>query len=332
MRNLLLVLATICVPSTVAALSRDQAIENATGYVYVAYNVTSANVYPAADCYLGPGWPGSGSNSALRLGEHLPIGSYTGEVYGFGLDQHYVNFGSQIAAGWGAGDYNKLWNSLGGALQSCLLAHTTGIDCSAFVCRAWAIPRIGTATLGDGSISRATTRTALTYADAMLTAGHVRLVHSGVDGAGLYVAWEAIGDDIVNRCAPSTYDYQDDVSTGYSPRVSVKLKDDPASEVVGFDAARVDQGVLVRWTTLQERDTQSFAIWRSTSPDGVYVKASSDITPLGGPGSGADYEFIDPDGGPAYFYRLTETEGTGRELGHGTRSVQESLEWSHRAQ
>lgn len=97
---------------------------------------------------------------------------------------------------------------------------------------------------------------------------------------------------------------------------------DPSAVTLSkFEATQVTKGVRLKWVTLAEIDTWSFAIYRA---DGTHtseelassaVKVTpSDILAEGRGNSGASYEFVDETAvsGKRYTYWLVETETTGR--------------------
>jgi hypothetical protein len=71
------------------------------------------------------------------------------------------------------------------------------------------------------------------------------------------------------------------------------------------------EGVLLAWETLSEIDNAGFNLWRSTMPEGEYIKITSALIPAkGGPTRGASYTYLDSDILPDtnYYYRLEDVD------------------------
>lgn len=69
--------------------------------------------------------------------------------------------------------------------------------------------------------------------------------------------------------------------------------------------------IKIEWRTETEVDTAGFNVYRSTSPDGQYVKINEQLIPgQGSATSGASYEFVDEqvEVGQTYYYRLEDVE------------------------
>lgn len=70
--------------------------------------------------------------------------------------------------------------------------------------------------------------------------------------------------------------------------------------------------VEITWETATEQQTAGFNIYRSNSPDGDFILINENkmIDSLGGPVSGARYNFVDDnvDAGETYYYVLEEIE------------------------
>jgi len=310
------------------ALSRTEAIQKADTYLLISYEVTSANVYPAIDCYL-PGLGGAGLSK-------LAIGSYTGLPYSFRGGPAYTPqqivghlYGSPAR---GAGNSATLLASA----PECVYQHTTGIDCSQFVSAAWSVkPRftVFSFTRNTGNIALGlTSREYVSRADAFCVdvdnpaAHHIILFSDTVRADDQFFSHEASSTNPAH-VASKLRVYQEGLNVGYHPWVSVKLKDDPASQITRFDIDPSGPSPIVRWATLIEDRTATFSIWRSETPAGPFVQISPDIQALGGQTSGAEYEFADAGGTGAGYYRLMEQETNGRVIQHGTRSFAESQAW-----
>lgn len=69
--------------------------------------------------------------------------------------------------------------------------------------------------------------------------------------------------------------------------------------------------IKIEWRTETEVDTAGFNVYRSTSPDGQYVKINEQLIPgQGSATSGASYEYVDEqvEVGQTYYYRLEDIE------------------------
>ncbi|MDH7487841.1 MAG: hypothetical protein QHJ81_16400 [Anaerolineae bacterium] len=90
--------------------------------------------------------------------------------------------------------------------------------------------------------------------------------------------------------------------------------------LASFTATPLAGAVLLEWETASEMDVAGFNIWRSASPDGMYVKLNSALIPArGSPTRGARYTYTDADivPGTVYWYRLEEVDIYGAGTLHG---------------
>lgn len=72
--------------------------------------------------------------------------------------------------------------------------------------------------------------------------------------------------------------------------------------------------ILVEWSTASEFDVAGFNLYRSTDPDGEFVRITASLLPPStDPLTGGDYEYLDTmvEPGITYFYNLEEVEITG---------------------
>ncbi|MBI5711159.1 MAG: hypothetical protein HZC42_12800 [Candidatus Eisenbacteria bacterium] len=293
----------------------------------VVYEVTSANVYPAVSCYR----PDLGPDGLSKL---VP-GTYTGLPYSYRGGEPYdpgtiVNH--LYGEGRGAGNASLLAE----VATQCVSLHTTGIDCSQFASAAWAVlPRftVYSLTHNEGSIAlgvsaRKYVRKADAFAIDVPGAHHVILFSDAVGADGNFYSYEASSRDPA-QCTSKLRNYFVLENMGYHPWVSVKLKDDPASQIVRFDVDPAGESPVIRWATLIEDRTSSFSIWRADAPQGPFVQISPEVAAKGSISSGADYQFVDVTHGlGSAYYRLVEMETTGRIIQHGTRSLAEARAWS----
>jgi len=85
-----------------------------------------------------------------------------------------------------------------------------------------------------------------------------------------------------------------------------------------FTATWNGDEVLVKWETALEVDTVGFNLWRSTAPNGNYVRVNHSLIPSATPGgtSGSSYSYTDSSvvQGMTYYYKLEELE-----IGGGTK-------------
>lgn len=94
-----------------------------------------------------------------------------------------------------------------------------------------------------------------------------------------------------------------------------------------FEATPLSDAVLVEWETAIEIETVGFNLWRSTVPDGTYVRVNDTLIPSVSPGSisGASYAYLDESvsAGETYYYRLEELEVGGRHNWYGPTATAE---------
>ena len=88
-----------------------------------------------------------------------------------------------------------------------------------------------------------------------------------------------------------------------------------AVTLASFAATWDGDAVQVAWETALEIDTVGFNVWRSTAPDGVYVRVNGSLIPSTSLGSvfGASYSYVDEGviPGGTYYYKLEELEVSG---------------------
>jgi hypothetical protein len=88
-----------------------------------------------------------------------------------------------------------------------------------------------------------------------------------------------------------------------------------------FEAASQADAVLIEWETAIEIDNVGFNLYRSTSPDGPYIKLNDALIPSQSPGSvwGAVYTWLDEgvEPGITYHYKLEDIEVGGARTFHG---------------
>jgi hypothetical protein len=78
--------------------------------------------------------------------------------------------------------------------------------------------------------------------------------------------------------------------------------------------------ILVEWTTATEVNTAGFNLYRSTLPDGTFVKVNAQLIPAStDPLSGGKYKYEDLDVtlGQTYYYKLEDVELGGTKEQHG---------------
>lgn len=69
--------------------------------------------------------------------------------------------------------------------------------------------------------------------------------------------------------------------------------------------------IKIEWRTETEVNTAGFNVYRTTSPDGQYVRINEQLIPgQGSSTSGASYEYVDEqvEAGQTYYYRLEDVE------------------------
>ncbi len=93
-----------------------------------------------------------------------------------------------------------------------------------------------------------------------------------------------------------------------------------------FEAAQVDDAILVTWETNSELNTRGFNLWRGTSPAGPDIRLNATLIPSqsqGNPG-GFSYAWEDRANlvpGTTYFYWLEDVDLSGNVTRHGLASV-----------
>ncbi len=95
--------------------------------------------------------------------------------------------------------------------------------------------------------------------------------------------------------------------------------------LASFTANWDGDGVLVEWQTTAEVNTVGFNVWRSTAPDGDYVKVNDAVIPSAVPGGvgGGSYSYTDASvtPGTTYYYKLEELEVGGASYFYGPGST-----------
>ncbi len=165
------------------SMTREDVFENLSPYIHLGQTITSANVYPNAPCYTGHGWSGIENDHSGVYGEHLPVGFWVGEVYGFSLWRYFYQVAGDLASGRGAGVYQTLFRS-SPAESACAVNHLTGIDCSAFAGFGWGYTwKFGTCLFQDPRYGQPVpTVTDVAPGDVMAQCGHhVVIVYSSPD-------------------------------------------------------------------------------------------------------------------------------------------------------
>lgn len=72
--------------------------------------------------------------------------------------------------------------------------------------------------------------------------------------------------------------------------------------------------IIINWETATEFETAGYAIYRSDSPDGPFIKITTDLIPAStDPLTGGTYEYTDLNvlAGKTYYYQLEEIELSG---------------------
>jgi hypothetical protein len=78
--------------------------------------------------------------------------------------------------------------------------------------------------------------------------------------------------------------------------------------------------ILVEWTTGSEVNTAGFNLYRSSQPDGPFVRINADLIPASSdPLSGGKYKYEDRavTPGQTYYYKLEDIELGGAKAEHG---------------
>lgn len=97
---------------------------------------------------------------------------------------------------------------------------------------------------------------------------------------------------------------------------SLEQTDEPPTvEVVDFTATSEQDGVVVRWETARELDTEGYHVWRRTQPDEESTRVTTKLIPAeGGPTERAKYSHVDSQADPReeHEFKLEEVEHSGR--------------------
>ena len=94
-----------------------------------------------------------------------------------------------------------------------------------------------------------------------------------------------------------------------------------AVELNAFRGTATPGSVALQWSTASEQGHEGFDVLRGTSPDGSFRKINARMIPaLGGPATGAVYDYADTTAKPGatYYYKLRDTDTQGASTLHGT--------------
>ncbi len=116
-------------------ITRDEIIDEAWKYVNVEWVCGEDNSTKWQDMYEKYGC------SLHKRCDFEPGKSYTGVAYGFGQNDSYVDFLDKLSKGYAAGNHLCHYTNYGEETGIYPPDWATGIDCSAFVCRVWRVPR-----------------------------------------------------------------------------------------------------------------------------------------------------------------------------------------------
>ncbi len=95
-------------------------------------------------------------------------------------------------------------------------------------------------------------------------------------------------------------------------------------ELASFTATPVGEGIVVRWTTLSEKDNLGFNVYRSLQETTGWTMINEALIPGAGTTSAAtSYSFLDEDvtGGVVYYYLLEDVDLSGHTTTHGPVSA-----------
>ncbi len=87
--------------------------------------------------------------------------------------------------------------------------------------------------------------------------------------------------------------------------------------------------ILVEWTTASEMNTAGFNLYRSSQPEGPFVKMNANLIPASpDPLSGGKYKYEDPavTPGQTYYYKLEDIELGGAKAEHGPIKITAPLD------
>jgi hypothetical protein len=82
--------------------------------------------------------------------------------------------------------------------------------------------------------------------------------------------------------------------------------------------------VVIEWETASELDTAGFNLYRSDSPDGIFVRVNENLIPASpDPLTGGTYTFDDPEVKPGriYYYELESIDVDGSTTRYGPTEV-----------
>jgi hypothetical protein len=132
-------------------------------------------------------------------------------------------------------------------------------------------------------------------------------------------------DDVTFYAAANAADGNGSTSGDYVYTASFTSSIVPV-ELVSFTGESSPEGVLLRWTTLTEKDNAGFRVYRSEGHD--YAALFGDLVPGAGTTSvPQDYSYVDRtvEAGRVYWYKLGDVSLGGTETLHGPVEVRAGL-------
>ncbi|MFA7160075.1 MAG: C25 family cysteine peptidase, partial [Kiritimatiellia bacterium] len=157
-------------------------------------------------------------------------------------------------------------------------------------------------------------------------------------GGGVGDRWEIYPSDPGGAWAVNYVNVADSVNSASNAIMPVSYTDGgntlnwfaPTCVALGwFRAIGRNNSVTIRWKTEAEINTAGFNLYRSSAPDGAYVKVNPNfIWGLGTSSRGREYKFVDDNvvNGMTYYYKLEEVEFSGRTALHGPVAAHPGLD------
>lgn len=183
------------------AVPLDTVLARSDSCVRVTWIPESLNTNPS--WYIQCGAKCTGSDSVCLHSDFIPGIPYRGIAYSYGCNDPYEVFRGSLEEGKLAGSHLCHYNSCSSPCET-----VTGIDCSAFVCWAWNVPRQSTGMLYDNHDYQHIIKADLAPGDILVNPSNHCVLIMEKDGETNYVIQESTGTP-VNGCRERLIDISD---------------------------------------------------------------------------------------------------------------------------
>ncbi|MBN2378951.1 hypothetical protein JXM67_04025 [candidate division WOR-3 bacterium] len=287
--------------------------------------VTREEILARAESFAGLTWYADSANTTAwdsmfarygcadhQTSDWEPGNTYQGMAYSYGGNDDTVTYIQKLEDGLAAGNHMCHYQNYGAATGIYPPDWTTGIDCSAFVCRCWGVPRTNTGGILDNYYAVA--KPDVLPGDALVKPGsHVILIADPGEtpGSGTFALYEASGSACRVWYNPqalwSAYGGYSARSL-FNPGVDEDELGEPNMQIIS-ESFLAREGVLLRLMNPGDIEELSFSIFNSSGRR-IYT---GEVT---GPeftfswGGIDDAGFRLPSG--VYYVRSTETSSTAR--------------------